>query len=319
MNSRLKTRLAGWIVLGALLIAGVAGYVWFSMRRPVGEGPAGPQISSRTFVKVWTTNSILLVGMGDSVTAGFGASKGKSYFDRLVRNPGDEFAGMKGISLTTVFPNLRATNLALSGSTSLQHLKIQTAALKQQPTNTIGIIVLTTGGNDIIHNYGRTTPREGAMYGASFEQAKPWIANFEKRLDQLLTNFAKIFPGGCHVFLANIYDPTDGIGDTAKAGLPDWPDCLPLLNAYNQIIARSAYKHPLVHLVNIRDPFLGHGIHSVQFWRKNYRPHDPHYWFNENLEDPNDRGYDALRRLFLIEIERVFRPVNISTDGESIK
>jgi len=25
-----------------------------------------------------------------------------------------------------------------------------------------------------------------------------------------------------------------------------------------------------------------------------------------NLEDPNDRGYDAIRRLFLLEIAKVF-------------
>ena len=30
--------------------------------------------------------------------------------------------------------------------------------------------------------------------------------------------------------------------------------------------------------------------------------HDPHYWFYVNLEDPNERGYDVIRRLFLNEI-----------------
>ncbi len=32
--------------------------------------------------------------------------------------------------------------------------------------------------------------------------------------------------------------------------------------------------------------------------------HDPHYWFYFNLEDPNERGYDAIRRLFLLEMEK---------------
>ncbi len=26
---------------------------------------------------------------------------------------------------------------------------------------------------------------------------------------------------------------------------------------------------------------------------------DPYYWFYDNVEDPNDRGYDAIRRAFL--------------------
>jgi hypothetical protein len=34
---------------------------------------------------------------------------------------------------------------------------------------------MTTGGNDLIHWYGATPPREGAMYGASLAQAQPWI------------------------------------------------------------------------------------------------------------------------------------------------
>jgi hypothetical protein len=55
----------------------------------------------------------------------------------------------------------------------------------------------------------------------------------------------------------------------------------------------------------MHDAFLGHGIHCTQFWRPHYRTADPHYWYAYNLEDPNDRGYDAIRRLMLIEIAKV--------------
>jgi lysophospholipase L1-like esterase len=301
----------GLLVCGAVLVLCFFAYYHFSLRRPVGSGPAGPKIKAEAFRKTWSEKPVLLIGFGDSVTAGFGASKAHSYFDRLTKNPDNEFPEMRGISLSRVFPNLTATNWALSGSTSLQHVKMQTAKFEQQPEDVLGIVVLTTGGNDIIHNYGKTTPREGAMYGATLEQAKPWIENYETRLDELLENFQKMFPGGCLVFLANIYDPTDGIGDTHRAGLPAWKDCSAILDAYNKVIERAVEKHSFVHLVNIHDPFLGHGIHSTQFWRKNYRSEDPHYWYHMNLEDPNDRGYDALRRLFLIEIAKVF-----VTDGQ---
>jgi len=60
-----------------------------------------------------------------------------------------------------------------------------------------------------------------------------------------------------------------------------------------------AYEKPL------HDEFLGHGIHCRQPWREHYRPKDPYYWYAENLEDPNIRGYDAIRRLFLIEMVKV--------------
>lgn len=247
---------------------------------------------------------MLLLGLGDSVTAGFGASDGHSYFERLVGNPADEFPEMRGICLSVVLPGLRAKNLAVSGSTSIQHLKTQIPRLSRQPRDTFGIVVITTGGNDLIHNYGRTPPAEGAMFGATLEQAEPWIRAFEERLDRTLGQIQGRFPGGCRIFLANIYDPSDGVGDMRIAGLPEWKDGLAIHRAYNSVIARSAAGHPAVRVVDIRAPFLGHGLYCRQFWRRHYRPGDPHYWFYANVEDPNDRGYDALRRLFLLEMVR---------------
>jgi lysophospholipase L1-like esterase len=251
---------------------------------------------------------VLLVGLGDSVTAGYGASPAHGYFDRLVGNPSDEFDDMKGVCLGTVFPNLKARNLSISGSTSLEHLDIQISRMEKAAPDTLGLVVMTTGGNDLIHDYGRSPPCEGAMYGATLDQAKPWVERFEKRLDAMIGRITAAFPGGCHLFLADIYDPTDGVGDIENAGLPAWRDGKALLDAYNAVIRRAAQKHPQVHVVPMHDAFLGHGIHSAQFWRKHYRREDPHYWYFTNLEDPNDRGYDAIRRLFLIEIAKVLAP-----------
>ena len=31
---------------------------------------------------------------------------------------------------------------------------------------------------------------------------------------------------------------------------------------------------------------------------------DPYHWYFHNIEDPNPRGYDAIRRLFLLEMIR---------------
>jgi lysophospholipase L1-like esterase len=272
----------------------------------MGQGPAGPAISHVAFNKVWNSRPVLLVGIGDSVTAGFGAEHGRSYFDRLVRSPLGDSDDLLGTDLSSVFPNLRATNLSMSGSTSPQHLRIQIPKLVRQPTNVLGIVVMTIGGNDLIHNYGKTPPSEGAMYGAAFEQTKPWITNFANRLETIIEKTLASFPGGCEIFLANIYDPTDGIGDIRKAGLPDWPDGFKMHGEYNRIIADAARRHQQIHLVDIYSAFLGHGIHCRQFWRQHYDRADPHYWFHANLEDPNDRGYDALRRLFLNKMIETF-------------
>jgi hypothetical protein len=81
--------------------------------------------------------------------------------------------------------------------------------------------------------------------------------------------------------------------------LPHWPGGLAIHRAYNEIIHRAAFERANVHLVSLYREFLGHGSHCRQFWRSTYRRDDPYYWFYENIEDPNDRGYDAIRRIFL--------------------
>jgi lysophospholipase L1-like esterase len=271
---------------------------------PLAVDRLGPIVSSESFSHKWTDRPVLLVGMGDSVTAGFGARRGYSYFDRLVQNPSDEFQNMSGICLGKVLPKLAFTNLAISGSTSIELLEKELPHLTQAESNTLGIVVITTGGNDLIHNYGRTPPREEAMYGATFEEAQPWISNYELRLESMVQKIEAQFPGGYQIFLTNIYDPTDGIGDTERARLPAWKDSLKILAVYNDAVFRCAQKHPNLHVIDIHSAFLGHGIHCTQFWQSHYDWHDPHYWYFENLEDPNERGYDVMRRLFLIEITK---------------
>jgi len=301
-----RNRLRIIFTSGLSLVIAASAYLYFWFSVPVGSGPAGPIVSGKIFAQLWTNRPVLFVGLGDSVTAGFGARKGYSYFDQLVQNPTNEFQGMKGICLGKVFPKFAFTNLAISGSTSIELLQKELPHLVRTDSNTIGIVVITTGGNDLIHNYGRTPPREEAMYGATLDEAKPWIGDFEQRIELMIQQIESRFPGGCEIYLANIYDPTDGVGDTTRARLPAWKDVEAILNAYNDVISCSARKHPDVHVVDIRAAFLGHGIHCTQFWRANYNWHDPHYWFYDNLEDPNERGYDAMRRLFLIQIAKSF-------------
>ena len=299
-----KRRLKWWLAALALLAAGV-GLFGRGLLNPMGSGPAGPSVPETPFRKVWSDRKVLLLGIGDSITAGYGARREFSYFDRLAHNPPGDSEDMIGKNLSVVFPNLSARNTAVSGTDSMHHLNKQIGALETHPADVLGIVVMTTGGNDIIHDYGRSLPRECAMYGAALAHAKPWIANYEKRLHTMVARIKGAFPGGCHIFLANIFDPTDGTGNPGSTGLPLWPDALAILRAYNEVIARCADKHDFVHLVDIHGPFLGHGIHFMRFWLKHYRLSDPHYWYSI-VEDPNERGYDAIRRLFLLEMAEVF-------------
>lgn len=301
MSATSPIRTRRWLLLlGVIAVVSVPAYIEFFLRRPVGTGPAGPAVSASGFEKPWTDRHVVLLGMGDSVTRGLGADlQSHTYFARLQNNPDDEFADMRGKCLSQVLPNLSAENFAISGSTSIDHLQTLQTQIPTYPEDVFGLVVMTTGGNDLIHSYGRRPPVEGAMYGASVEQAEPWIANFETRLETMLDELQLRFPGGCAIYIGDIYDPTDGVGDAPSIFLPDWPDGLAIHARYNATIREVASRRDNVHVVDLHKTFLGHGSHCRQFWRSHYDATDPHYWFYTNIEDPNDRGYDAIRRVFL--------------------
>jgi len=291
------------LVLGLLVVVAVPVYIEWFLRRPVGEGPAGPAVDAAAFERTWTDRKVLLFGVGDSVTRGLGAdSPSHTFFERLRINPDDEFPDIQGKCLSAVLPNLTAENVAVSGSTSIQHLVTLEEQVDIFPDDVFGLVVMTTGGNDLIHSYGRRAPVEGAMYGATWDQAQPWIANFADRLSDIFDSIDTKFPGGCVIYLADIYDPTDGVGDAPSIFLPDWPDGLAIHERYNETIRRVASQRDNVYVVDLHAIFLGHGSHCRQFWRSHYDASDPHYWFYDNIEDPNDRGYDAIRRVFLNRI-----------------
>jgi len=298
----MSRRVAVVAAMGVALAAAALFFQSYWLSRPIGNGPAGPPVPAERFRAVWSERNVVLLGIGDSITEGFGAAPDKSYIARLAQNPPDEFPDMEGICLKAVLPRLTVRNIAVSGSSSIQHAAQQIPSLAPFPPDVFGIVVITSGGNDLIHWYGKKPPEEGAMYGATLAQAQPWIAGFEKRLDAMLESIRALFPGGCRIFLGNIYDPSDGGGSPRFVGLPRWPDAPAILAAYNNAIARCALRREGVSVVDVHSGFLGHGVRCRQFWRASYRREDPHYWYSENIEDPNERGYDAIRRLFLLKI-----------------
>lgn len=291
-----------WVMLlfGLLLTGAAVFYIQFFLARPIGIGPAGPAVSRSAFEKPWTDKPIKLIGIGDSITAGLGArSQDHTFFNRLVKNPPDEFPDMQGICLSSLFTNLKFENLAISGSTSMTHREVIESKLEPHAAEVFGIVVMTSGGNDLIHSYGRSPARECAMYGATLSQAEPWIEAYRARLNTMFDRIEASFPGGCEIYIGDIYDPTDGVGDAPSVYLPDWPDGLVIHAQYNAVINECASARKHVHVVPLHKTFMGHGAHCRQFWRSTYVASDPTYWFYENIEDPNDRGYDAIRRVFL--------------------
>ncbi|HBJ38984.1 MAG TPA: hypothetical protein DDZ51_30405 [Planctomycetaceae bacterium] len=292
-------RLIFWICLFGIAVFGSLATVDLFYSRPVGIGPAGPPVDRSLFLETWTDRPVRVIGIGDSITAGLGAdSSSHTFFNRVIINPKDEFEEMQGICLTAVLPNLQHKNYAMSGSESCWHWDMIHERL-ETTEDAFGIVLMTSGGNDLIHSYGRSPPRECAMYGATLQQARPWIENYRLRLEQMFSMINDRFPLGCEIYIGDIYDPTDGVGDAPSIFLPDWADGLAIHASYNEVIRQVASRFDYVHVVPLHETFLGHGSHCRQFWRSTYDKNDPHYWFFANIEDPNDRGYDAIRRVYL--------------------
>lgn len=299
-----RWRILALTVLPILVFGGYIGWRLHLATRqlPMGAGPAGPDVPSEPFQSPWTQRHIVLLGLGDSITHGFGVPQEQGYFQLLSRNVDSLFMDMKGKDLSAVLPNLSTLNLAQDYTTTQQHIDQQLSRIPPYDAEVYGIIVITSGGNDLIHDYGRSRPVDGAMYGCTYEQAMEWTENIKERLRTILQEVTKKFPGGCQIFLANIYDPTDGVGDPQIVGLPRWRDCTKVLALTNQKTHDLCREYGHVHLVDIHSEFMGHGFHCTDWWRSVYRREDPGHWYHANIEDPNVRGYDAIRRLFLLRI-----------------
>lgn len=305
---RLRWRVVLVLLLVIILSVGYVGWRIYNVVRvrPMGTGPAGPAIAAEPFEQLWHDGPAVFIGAGDSITRGLGASKEHTYYELLLKNDDAMYPDMVGRELTKVFNVLEFHNYAQDYTISQQHIDNQLARIQKYPQNVHGIVVLTSGGNDLIHDYGRTPPKDEAMYGCTIEQAHVWCENLKGRLDTLLCGLMDKFPGGCEIFFATIYDPTDGVGDPQTMWLPRWRDCVKVVALANQKIGELCEQYPNVHLVDIHTEFLGHGIHCDEPWRKYYHKDDPHFWYYYNLEDPNRRGFDAIRRLFLQEMIKVY-------------
>src|SRR5688572_2735113 len=74
-TSGMKHRLRLILILAVVSVCATGTWMYFSQSRPIGAGPAGPAVPAVDFAKPWSKRPVLLVGLGDSVTAGFGARK----------------------------------------------------------------------------------------------------------------------------------------------------------------------------------------------------------------------------------------------------
>lgn len=266
---------------------------------------------------------VLLLGMGDSVTRGYGASDpSRSTFRLVEAQLAGKLRGRAGFRFLS-------RNLAVDGSTSCDHLQDQVPLLRRKMKDLLEVvaatgedprrwnerlrvvILVTSGGNDILHGAGEPAPSPCAMYGCTATAGRAWSIGFGRRLESLVTALDISFPGRFRLYLGNVFDPTDGTGDIDELGrivpgarqLPPWTtgkaEGLSVLATWNAVIARVTRGRPEARLVDLHGLFMGRGLTAAREGRMEEYVYDP------ILEDPNDLGHRLIaERIWSTIVER---------------
>jgi lysophospholipase L1-like esterase len=200
----------------------------------------------------------------------------------------DDYAGGNGaVRLLSQHLGMGFENLARDGATSSRVIESQLPALWQS-RKTPSLITLTIGGNDLLQAYGQEALATGAL--AKFRQNLPDI------LGQLR---AKL--GDVPILLANIYDPSDGTGNTVKMGLPVWTTALEWIGQFNAVIESEANAHNC-HFIDLHQRFLGHGLSVGSPQQSLPMPDNLLLWYCGIIE-PNFYGAQAICAAWIEALE----------------
>src|SRR5262249_38900038 len=109
---------------------------------------------------------------------------------------------------------------------------------------------------------------------------------------------ASRFPDGVFIYLANVYEPSDGVGQAAECfyGL-DLSQVLTSLDEVNAATRAQAEERRTA-WIDMHGHFLGHGFNGDDPANPYYQADDPSLWFYDDCIHPNDRGHHEIRRLF---------------------
>jgi lysophospholipase L1-like esterase len=246
-----------------------------------------------------------VIFLGDSITNGAGASSGSlDYPSLLVENDRSEWSGWDDQDLTTLFgDDLDVIDVSRGGATTQSLIDDQLPALSGRLGDSVSgptIVVMTVGGNDM---QDALLP----ILNADDQDAVAdgYIDIVEENMGRTLDYFDDTdrFPDGAWVYFANVYEPTDAVGQSNSCffGI-DFSTILRYFNQANSTMISIA-KDRGAAMVDMRGHFLGHGVYATDENIDAYHEDDPTQWFAQDCVHPNDRGHHELRRLFLTAIE----------------
>ena len=249
-----------------------------------------------------TTGAVgFLLVLGDSVSVGAGASRpARSYAQLLVHNDDVAYPEFRGCDLATREGRApQVLNWARSGATAMDtlvHLRERLHSAPKPISEAPAWVVMTVGGNDLKNAF------VGALMQQDLAGARLRAVDQAEKTTATLTDIVallrdpKVFPGGVHVVVANVYDPSGG---QKVVQTPYGPMRLPAM-AQAMTHWRDAYRawgqqqHVIV--VDAHTAFTPYAYRHAGRTSQHQDVAAPS-WFADLLH-PNDAGHDGLRRLF---------------------
>jgi lysophospholipase L1-like esterase len=217
--------------------------------------------------------SPVYVALGDSMSIDdYAGGAGRGAASLLYRNRDTDFPDWSGRDLATA--GFTAQILARDGVTAV--LQDQLPLISRPPD----VVTLTMGGNDLLAAYGSSAAASAA------------IGRVTTIGEQILTRLNAV---GCgQIVVSSVYDPSDGTGELAGAGLlPPWPDGPALVQALNAALTGLAGRHGAV-VADVHGRFLSHGAAAGDPSQGRARPASQDLWYC-NMIEPNAWGAHQIR------------------------
>ena len=256
------------------------------------------------------TAATRLIVLGDSISAGYGATDGtgnecsnqcaSSYVGLLMANDAALWPLESATTLTALFGSgLQLVSVAHPGDTTRNTATNQLTDLSSNLGASVSghsIVVITIGGND--------------MFALSMQMSSSAVdTTINNIISNLRTTIAYLqdpvrFPDGTSIYLANVYDPSDSTGVLPYAclfaGVSGAITNPALETGVGELATRYTQLGQELGFAVIDDlgHIHGHGLTAAMTSDPNYDSSDPVNWFYTDCIHPTNDGHNELRRLF---------------------
>ena len=260
---------------------------------PPDAAPPAPGTHHQSFVPegLMPDSASRVVVLGDSISAGAGAGGERFvYHALLVSNDDSTYPDEASTDLESLTGGeVEVVDVSRGGARS-RNLPGQTDAVASRltlPASGHTVVVLTIGGNDLQSAIGGGDPT-GRLLTEALANIRAMVEFFQD---------PGRFPDGSSIYLANVYDPSDGVARIATCffGL-SLPQLVSALDVWSERYMELGREMGFA-VVDTLGAFHGHGPHSSDMSNPFYDAEDPTMWFSDCIH-PNPRGHHELRRLF---------------------